>query len=260
MYKTKIINNKRVKYFVKNNNAKWTVIFIHGFNSSSNFASQLFDIENNYNIIAVDMVDANDVDEVKFENMIEITNKIIQKTRTRNVVLLGHSLAGGVVSKVGLNKKVKKIVYLSTITPDIQSTSAYKLLKKHHETKNKVSLMFTNKLISLTKNKSVWAHAFLDRNSKWSNVLKNTVLDEFFMNSLGTKYKLTKDKSYFVVSKDDNIINTKAFVNYVNSLGKEVTFIGKKHNPIKTAPKEFNAYLNNLTASRKRIFKKGVIW
>ncbi len=259
MYRTKNINGKNVKYFVKNNNSKWTIIFVHGFNSSSNFARYLFTLKNNYNIIAVDMVNVDRADEVQFDEMIKIVSTLLKKTKTRKVILLGHSLAGGVVSKVGLSPKVKKIVYMSTITPEVQKTKAYKLLKKHHETKGKLSLMITNKMVEMTRGKYGWAHAFLDRDSKWTGILRNTVLNEKFMKRLDSRYKLTKHKAKFVVSKDDNIISTRAFVKYANSLGKNVTYIGKRHNPIKTAPEEFNQYLNKMTEGRKRIIKKRVI-
>ncbi len=259
MYKIKNINGKEIKYFVKNNNSKWTVIFVHGFNSSSNFARYLFTLKNNYNIIAIDMVDMNTADEVEYDAMVKIIDVFVKKAKTRKVILLGHSLAGGVVSKVGINPKVKKIVYMSTITPEVQKTSAYKLLKKHHETKNKLPLLISNKIVELTKGKYGWAHAFLDRNSKWTGILNNTVLNERFMKRLDARYKLTKHKAKFVVSQDDNIISTKAFVKYANSLGKNVTFIGKRHNPIKTAPHKFNQYLNGMTEGRKRIFKKNVV-
>ncbi len=259
MYRTKNIDGKNIKYFVKNNNSKWTIIFVHGFNSSSNFARYLFTLKNNYNIIAVDMVNVDRADEVQFDEMIKIVSTLIKKTKTRKVILLGHSLAGGVVSKVGLSPKVKKIVYMSTITPEIQKTKAFKLLKKHHETKGKISLLITNKMVEMTRGKYGWAHAFLDRDSKWTGILKNTVLNEKFMKRLDSRYKLTKHKAKFVVSKDDNIISTRAFVKYANSLGKNVTYIGKRHNPIKTAPEEFNQDLNKMTEGRKRIIKKRVI-
>ncbi|TCG11262.1 alpha/beta hydrolase [Mycoplasma todarodis] len=259
MYRTKNVNGKEVRYFEKNNNSKWTVIFVHGFNSSSNFASHLFTLKNDYNIIAVDMVDMNTADEVEFDEMVKIIDFFIKKARTRRVVLLGHSLAGGVVSKVGIHPKVKRIIYMSTITPEIQKTKAYKLLKKHHETKGKIPLLISNKIIEMTRGKYIWAHAFLDRDSKWTGILNNTVLDDRFMKRLDTRYKLTKYKAEFVVSKDDGIISTRAFVKYANSLNKDVTFIGKRHNPIKTAPHEFNQYLNAITEGKKRFFKKGVI-
>ncbi len=260
MYKTKKINDKDIRYFVKNNNSKWTIIFVHGFNSSSKFAQHLFPLNNDYNIIAVDMVDMNKANDVEFDEMIKIISTLTKKTRTRKVILLGHSLAGGVVSKVGLNPKVKKIIYMSTITPEMQKTNAYKMLKKYHNTKKKLPLLITNKLLEMTKGKYEWARAFLDRDSKWTGILNNTVLDERFMKRLDTRYKLTKHKAMFVVSKDDNIISTKAFVRYANSLSKDVTYIGKRHNPIKTDPQGFNEYLNNIVKDKKRIIKKGVIW
>ncbi len=260
MYKNKRINKQKVRYYVKNNNSKWTVIFVHGFNSSLSFAENLFTLENNYNIIAFDLLDESSTKDLEYEQIMKITNKFIRRTRASRIILLGHSLAGGIVSKAALSSKVKKVIYMDTITPSMVDSKGYKFLKNHHQPKNKVALFLSNAIEGKVKDKYIWAYEFLNRESRWSKILNETVLDDAFMERLDKLYKSNIDKSYFVVSKDDSIISTKAFLKYAESLDKDVAIIGTRHNPIKTAPNKMNQYINALCPGKKRIFKRKVIW
>ncbi|CAM9121587.1 alpha/beta hydrolase [Mycoplasma marinum] len=256
MYKNKKINGQNIRYFEKNNGSKWTIIFVHGFNSSSIFAKNLFTLKNEYNIIAIDMIPEDSKKDIEYDELVKIVKYFIKKNRNKKIILLGHSLAGGIVSKVGIHPRVKKVIFLSTITPSMIESKGYKFLKNHHQPKSKLALILSNKIEEKAKEKYEWVHKFLDRDSIWAKILNETVLDDTFMGKLDRRYKVLKSKSYFIVGKDDSVISTKIFISYVNSLKKEVKIIGVRHNPIKTAPKEVNDYLNKIVKDSIKTTKK----
>ncbi len=258
MYKKKMLGTKRVKMYVKNNRSKWTVLFIHGFASSNEFASNLYKLKNKYNIVSLDLYNQKKEEKVSFEDMVSIATKGLKKINSKNIIIFGHSLGGGIISKIyNKSSRVKKIVWMSTINPMMTSDLVFKTLKNHHDDDGwKIVSKLTNTLQSgINKNsnevgKLKWISKFLDKDSPWADVMNDTIFNNSFMNNLDNVYKKTNKYSMHIIGAGDNVVNTKTYSKYVKGIGSIPLKIGKGHNPLKSNPELINDVLNDVTKAK----------
>lgn len=122
LLKKAIINDVIISYYIKDNNAKSTILFVHGYNSSSDFVCDIFNLKQNFNIIAINLPGSHYLEKPKRVLSIDYFNEIVENfinnyLKTRHLILLGHSLGGGTVAALSQNKKVKLVIYLATIHP-----------------------------------------------------------------------------------------------------------------------------------------------
>ncbi len=264
MLQTRKILSKDYNCYVKNNNSKWTILFIHGFGSSYKFAENLFSLNNNYNIVSINLISNSQKDSLDINEFWAIANYYIKKIKTRKLIIFGHSLGGGVLANAGHHKKVKKVVWMSTIHPKMKDLFAIEALSDYvnEESSKKAALVnilksFTDKRVESGKGSRL--NKFLLKGSIWNNVLKQTLANKEFMNELDNNYHSLAPKSTFIIGTGDPLIKTKLFKKYIEYLGGEVLIIGKEHNPIKTDPKKINELLNQITTDKKPWFKKKVL-
>ena len=259
------IYKNKIKCFIKNNKSKTTILFIHGFGASDIFAKKLYTLNNKYNIVSMNLYDETKPKQINFSKMIKSSKKILNKIKSKNIILFGYSLGGGIISNIYKNNKyIKKIVWMSTIHPNIINDFTFSSLKKHHnETGNKLLQIITNKLekeiLKLDPSSSkYWIRKFIEKNSNWSQVLKDTIFNTQFLKHLNEAYVNTKDISTYIIGEKDVIINTKTFINFLKTINKTPNIIGIKHNPIKDDPKKINKLLNSLVETKKMFFKKRI--
>lgn len=139
-----LIKNEEISYYIKENKAKFTIVFIHGYNSSSDFAQPLFNLPQNFNIVVLNLPGSlllkNPRHVLSIDLFISIVKEFITKhVKVSNLILLGHSLSGGVVAPLSQHPKVKQIIYLSTIHPRMNHSNSWKNLNTFYNQTHKNS-------------------------------------------------------------------------------------------------------------------------
>ncbi len=273
MYMTKnelIINDTKLTYLYKNNNSKRTMLFIHGFNSSALFAEKLFDLDNNFNLILVNLPGSreNPIDrEITLEEQSKIIWKFINKLNKKKIIVLGHSLGGSILAKIWKNRKIDELIFLSTIHPYMGEVATYRLLQKIKSGGSKLSKIPFDILLKGDSNKAIpkasdWVKAFMKPPVGLKDILHKEILnDEYIQTKLKGELLKIKKPMKFAVGSKDHIIGTKQFEEYVNNrLNKKVnSFPNSGHNPIKDRPKLVNEWLNGLYQKKRTRSKKSLL-
>ncbi|QSF13754.1 alpha/beta fold hydrolase [Mycoplasma sp. Mirounga ES2805-ORL] len=239
-----------------------TYFFLHGLNSSSDFMLPILKYEHHYNVVAINLPGSKyfkkvDPEQISIEWWIKVANQVLEKIKTKNIVIVAHSMSGGIAFKLAKNPKVKKIIMVSTINPSIRENKSYYVLKSLISPNNTFSKI-VGKTIELIGGQMKYKTSSLinsfSKKGLWHNLLKNYVLKEEFLDNLGQEYKNHKEVLSLVIGDNDAVIGTNSFVNFGKSLGLECSIIGIGHSPIKSAPKEMSLFLNDQWKSKKRHF------
>lgn len=272
--KTIKILNSTLSYYLKDNRAKWTVIFIHGFDSSSDFARPIYDLKNNYNIVSVNLPGSKYVSELDqelgidyFSDLLEIfINKCL---RSKKIVLVGHSLGGGVVAKISNNFHVKRVFYVSTINPEMIKSKGWIMLNDYFYPQGvgknfkRFAIKTGSSLYSSLTKKTSPIFAFIDEKGKFLPVIKNYLLNRDYMcNVLKNDYQQSLVKNpLFIIGDDDKIVDTATFVKFVeNSLYSKVLILpNTKHNPFDNNSETLNYLFNKEIPWKRRFFKRKLI-
>jgi len=104
-------------YAQKDAKAKPTIIFVHGiWADGSSWANQIMDLQaKGYHTISVQNPITSLADDVA------ATKRAIERAEG-DVILVGHSWGGFVITEVGNNPKVKGLVYVAALVPDAGET------------------------------------------------------------------------------------------------------------------------------------------
>lgn len=244
------VNNEQISYYVKENNAKWTVLFVHGYNSSSDFASELFHLKQNFNIIALNLPGSHYLEKprqgLSVNYFYQIINTFIKHhLRIHHLILLGHSLGGAVVAPLSKNKKVKRVIYLSPIHPHIIKSKSWKKLHAFYFPTNN----------NHKSNSEIESH--LGKGGLYLDLIKNDLLNyDYITGTLNDEYKMNlRKKPLFIIGDNDHLIETKQFVEFVTKdLKQKIKIIPQtSHNPIQEKPYLFNDLLNREIRWKKRL-------
>lgn len=254
--------NTKIPIYVQDNKKDTTFLFLHGINSSSDFINNIKNKEHNYNIVALNFPGSIYWEEIKpedifLEDWINVAKIVLKNIKSKKIVIVAHSMAGGVAVELANDKRVKKMVMLSTINYSMLNSKSYNVLKSVIGTTEKNSPSFFGKLImfgaQFTKKGKKLLESF-SKKGKWYNLLQKYVLNEEFMIELDKKYKEAAQKMIFVIGNKDAIIGTDEFINYGEQLNIPSFIIGETHSPIKARPEAMNIFLNNIIKSKKRWF------
>ncbi len=264
MYITKRIKKQKIKIFVKNNKSKTTILFIHGFSSSNEFAKDLFTLQNKYNIVSIDLYQEDNQKDMNFNNMINVAKGVLSKLRSKNIILLGHSLGGGIIAKLHDYANVRHVIWLSTINPEMVNNVLFQALRAHHSDKGSMIIkMITNQIsnkTALAKEDSPkkWMNKFLDQESAWVDIFQQTIFNDDYMLFLEEAYLKSVGKSTHIIGEKDFVINTESFCKFIKRISGKPIIIGKGHNPIVTNPKSINNLLNDLVVTEQQKFKRPI--
>lgn len=274
--KLKTINilNTPLSYYVKDNGAKWTAIFIHGFNSSTDFAKSIYELKNNYNIVALNLPGSKYLTTLDQELGIDyfsdlITIFINNCLRSKKVVLIGHSLGGGVVAKISDNPRVKRVFYISAINPEMITSRGWITLHNYfyplgmkHSLK-KIAIKTGSSLYTSLSKKTNPILAFIDEQGKFLPIIKNYILNRDYMNVvLKNDYEKSLTKNpLFIIGDDDKIVETSSFVKFVEKDLKQKVLVlpNTKHNPFDNNSQTLNYLFNQEIPSGKRFWKRKLI-
>ncbi|MCP4336417.1 MAG: alpha/beta hydrolase [Mycoplasma sp.] len=261
MYKNKKINKQKVRIYSKNNKSKTTILFVHGFASSNMFASKLYKLKNSFNIVSIDLYNSEKPEEIDFKLMSKVAEGVLKKIRSKNIVVLGHSLGGGILSNIyDKSPNIKQIIWMATINPFMINHIVFKTLKAHHDEEGSKLLSKVSELIKSRIEKASeksedaspnWILKFLDKDSPWAKVMHETIFDDKFISHLDKAYKNTVNKSLYIIGEKDGVVATKVYTKYVNQIGGSPINIGKSHNPINDNPELINNVLNDIAEDIK---------
>lgn len=257
-----IYKDEKIPVFVKDNKYDTTYFFLHGINSDCFFMNQLLKYENKYNIVSANFPGSTwwkrmAPEEIILEDWISVAETILKEIKSKKIILVAHSMAGGVAVKLAPNKKVNKVIMLSTINPTMEKTKSYSVLKNVIG-KNKPT--FLGKMVMWGAKFSRNGKRLIDsfsRKGRWYNLLEKYILNPEYMRRLDNDYRKTAEKLIFVIGDKDPIVGTENFVEYGEKLGRPVMKMGSTHSPLKTSPESINAFLNDFGQAKKRnIFQR----
>ncbi|MCS4537077.1 alpha/beta hydrolase [Mycoplasma sp. CSL7475-4] len=127
-----IYENIKIETLVLNNNKAKNILILHGYSSEFAFYESIYSIfEDEYNIYSLNMPSHgnSDIDANYMSNDIfaDITLKFIEHHNLQNLVIIGHSMGGGIAMDVAwkLDQRVNKVILLG---PSNRTMLAY----NHH--------------------------------------------------------------------------------------------------------------------------------
>ncbi|EFF41271.1 alpha/beta fold hydrolase [Mycoplasmopsis alligatoris] len=263
--KLKILNylDWKIPLFFQDNKSDSTLIAIHGINSSSDFIVPLSEYKNNFNLIAINMPGSkyfNELNEIKKEQIdmnlwFNMANYVLNKIKTKNNYLLGHSMGGGVVARLGYSNKIKHIFFVSTIHPKMADNVIIKLFSNVQSPRTKLQSTISKgikKGINFVQKREPWVEAFANENSVWSTLIKQNILEQEGLLKLDNFYKGLNNKSTMIIGKYDKVINTDKFIEYGKEINIPVYLLGTGHSPIWYSSRDFYIFLNKRILGKKR--------
>ncbi len=110
---------KKIFYQIKETESKSVIIFIHCSGGSSNTWKNQFDLEVNYDLIALDLPshdNSNEFSELTLELYVDTIRHLIKSLNYDNVILCGHSLGGAITQQYYFTypKEISGLILCST--------------------------------------------------------------------------------------------------------------------------------------------------
>lgn len=249
--------NTNVNIYIKDNKAKKTLLFIHGFNSNHGFAQPIYEMDNNFNIVSLDFP----IDTVKFETFVNIINDILEKVVKTKVIVVGHSFGAAITLALENHPKVEGRILVSPLNPSVAKSKRYEFLstvvlpESRMQKARAIILKTTVKTVGRIRNNPM-LEQLLEKDSGLNNLIFNKVFSEEFMKELDERYK--KYDAKYIIGTLDEVISPSLLNDYLKSLNKELIFVEKSlHNPFKANPLRMIQILNDEVVYKKRFFLFG---
>ncbi len=208
-------------YYIREDNGKQPVVFIHGYASSVSFLQSLIPLQRNYDIIALDLPgngNSRTNSKLSIELYNDITKEFIKKLNLKDVILVGHSLGGATAAALSSWDNVKKGVLIAPFNPFlsklVKRETTRKLLQPENlkEASESVKLLVQNKnRIFYFKNIAKTSIAFLAlaQRTKISHkdLLFNQIINhDYLLGPLYNYYKNSSKKLVGISGKNDFFI------------------------------------------------------
>jgi len=225
-----------------------TIVFIHGYNSNWNvsncFLTQLYN--KRFNVYAFDLPNhgkSEVIEEPVFKKYCSFVIDKINSLNKKKIILIGHSMGGGIVSAINTNiNNLKKIVLIDPLQKKARSNIVEFI--KH-----------PSKFFSLIRSA---AHLLLHNNSQNKNLEKGKLLNEIVkeesIEDIENGLKSIQVPTLLIFGEDDDVIPPKESIEYIKSMVKPEllkvkTIKNSKHSPNCTNANElvediFNFYKN----------------
>ncbi|WP_156930188.1 alpha/beta hydrolase [Mycoplasma elephantis] len=252
------INNQIDQIFVQDNNSINTLVFIHGVNSNFEFARRVYGEKLNFNVIALNMpgskMNLNNQD-ANYNEWIKYASWIMDNIKNSNIYLLCHSIGGAVAYEITKKYNCIETFLVNPIHPDMRHTIGYKILSLAHSDsviakKSITSLLKLNTLNNIYQRNLM--DVFINPKSAWFEMIKENVINLDFLNKLNDMYNEIKDKTTFIVSEKDIVIDGLKLINYLEDNKMNFIKIGNDHNPFIKNSKEIVDFLNSKIPFKKR--------
>ncbi|WP_128008477.1 alpha/beta fold hydrolase [Mycoplasma sp. ATU-Cv-508] len=213
--------------------------FCPRFNSSSDFAKPVFGLKTNYNIISVNLPGSRYLDHDEAELGIDFYVKLLEifiknNVKSRKIVLVGHSLGGGIVAALSKLSKVKRVVYVAAINPHMiyarNWTALYDLFfgQGIHKSLKNMLVKAGAKIYKSLVDKNAVVKEICDQQGRFVPIIKNYLLNTEYMSEiLKDQYRQSLRKTpLFIIGDQDRIVETSRFVNFVEQeLGQKVVVL-----------------------------------
>jgi len=110
---------KKIFYWIKETESKNVIIFIHGSGGSSYTWKNQFDLEVNYDLIAIDLPSHDKSDnfsDLSLDLYVDVVHQLIKSLNYKTVILCGHSLGGAIVQQYYFTypKEVSGLILFNT--------------------------------------------------------------------------------------------------------------------------------------------------
>lgn len=228
----------------KNENKKGTIMFIHGYTSSNMlhyYFQESFPNDGEYDYLAINLLghklenkNSTNNKDYNFQNYIEYLENYILKNDINNLIIIGHSMGGGIALFLSerIKPRIKKIILVSAINSSIFMS--------------KVGIKFINSINNNSLN-GIRDIEFFKSQEEIINDIDNNVdkiikeymsyeIDRFLKNKkkyihLGTQlidpglyikldkiYKKNKIPTLFLIGKFDKVIPYSSTIKYLKQL------------------------------------------
>lgn len=213
-----------------------------------------------HRIYAIDLPghgdDKTPISEVNIELYASRVREKLEKIDTP-VVLVGHSLAGFIISKVAeeMPEKIEKLIYIASAVP-YQGKTAFELFTEDKDGEFLENLIFSEDKTEVTMSKEtikdvVFTGATDEQIAALLPKLVVQAAKPFFEQVITTEKNFGRVPKAYVETTMDKVISLNAQRHGQKMLGiNEVITLEYGHVPLETAPKELANALNTIAASQ----------
>ena len=224
----------------KSKNKLGTILFIHGFTSSNMlhfYFQENFNANLGYDYLAINLPghqfhnNSNNIKDYDFQKYIDYVYKYIINENLDNLILIGHSMGGGIAMFLSekIKERIKKIILVSAINSSIfkskvgisflnsvnnnnsKGIKKLEFFKYHNELNNNDEYSTMNEYIKFE------IHRFFN-NKKRYMYLGAQLLDPILYFKLDKIYKKNKIPTLFLIGKYDKVIPYNSTIKYLRQL------------------------------------------
>lgn len=233
-------------YAQKDVKAKPTIIFVHGiWADGSSWANQITDLQaKGYPTISVQNPITSLADDVA------ATNRAIERAEG-DVILVGHSWGGFVITEFGNNPKVKGLVYIAALAPDAGET-VHDLFGKAPATILSKYFQPLEGFIYLSKQgiKESVAQDLSPKQQELIYATQTPASEKVLSDKSGEPAWKTK-ASWFIVAKNDKALNPELQRLMAKRANGKITEIESGHTVMISHPKEINQIIEEAAGFKK---------
>lgn len=214
-------------------NTKPTIVFVHGLWADGSCWNKLINplVDQGYKVISVQNPTTS------LEDDMTATKSAIDRVGG-DVILVGHSWGGFVITEAGADPRVKALVYIAAFAPDKGETIPA-LSEKFAATELQKFLQQTNGTLTLTREGVT--KAFAGDLSKQEQDLvfavQQPALPKVF-GEVGVNAAWKTKPSWYVVASEDKAINPELEKMMAKRAGAKTTVLKTSHVPMLSKPKE----------------------
>jgi pimeloyl-ACP methyl ester carboxylesterase len=223
--------------------SKTTIVFVHGLwadgSSWSKVAALL--LEKGYNVITVQNPTTSIEDDVAY------TQRAIERA-AGDVVLVGHSWGGFVISEAGNHPKVKALVYVAAYVPDKGETIPA-VSEKAAATNVRSFLQSVGGYLTLTKEgvQKAFANDLPVKEQELVYAVQQPAFPKVF-EAIGTNTAWKQKPSWYIVASEDNTIHPELEKMMAARANCKTTILKSSHVAMLSKPKEVSAVILDAVA------------
>ena len=259
--KYKIKQFKNIKYTIKDNKSDTTLLMVHGYKSSSDTFLPLYEEENNYNILSINYLGNKYYEGNNNHSIKEISDSISEliSSMETDVILVGHSLGGAVISEVKDQKEIKGYVFISSFTKSFLDSKLHDTILKIVNKNLPEEMLDT--MIKISSKRfgfdPEYIKGFLNPGKGFERLFKENILNrKYIEGELDDNIRKISKPIIAMIGDGDFIVPVKSYKKYFNELEVEVNEINdSEHNPMSLNPKAVNEILNNSFSFEERTEK-----
>lgn len=218
--------------------SKTTIVFVHGLwadgSSWSKVAALL--LEKGYNVISVQNPTTS------IEDDVSATQRAIERAEG-DVILVGHSWGGFVISEAGNHSKVKALVYVAAYVPDTGETIPT-VSEKAAGTNVRSYVQSTGGYLTLSKEgvEKAFANDLPPKEQELVYAVQQPAFPKVF-EATGTNTAWKQKPSWYIVASEDNTIHPELEKMMAARAKSKTTVLKSSHVAMLSKPKEVSAVI-----------------